>query len=306
MKFDKLIELLKEMETTIEAEENQTFLEKLNREELINTMQFLQRCAAQAGYYYNLQAPGSEFGIMKLQATENDDPIVAQAKIWDNKEHKIRTRFSLRRLVTEEDGTLSVKLPCGSYEAEVTCGPEYSTIFVPFEITKDTVTTIKARLARIAHLTDHGWTAGDLHHHSIYSSPAYGGTDPVIETPDQVCRSMKSLGMQFGALSDHHNVLNHEEWQRQNNNFTPIISKEISTSNGHVLQLGVDDDVIYEIPNGKERTTENLRNEFIRICNEIRKKDGLPQVNHPFDVSFSTRYNSEFWDMVKIFESIEI
>lgn len=93
MKFDKLIELLKEMETTIEAEENQTFLEKLNREELINTMQFLQRCAAQAGYYYNLQDPGSEFGIMKLQATENDDPIVAQAKIWDNKEHKIRTRF---------------------------------------------------------------------------------------------------------------------------------------------------------------------------------------------------------------------
>ena len=83
---------------------------------------------------------------------------------------------------------------------------------------------------------------------------------------------MKSLGMQFGALSDHHNVLNHEEWQRQNNNFTPIISKEISTSNGHVLQLGVDDDVIYEIPKGKERTTEKLRNEFIRICSEIRKK----------------------------------
>ena len=99
MKFDKLIELLKEMETTIEAEENQTLLEKLNREELINTMQFLQRCAAQAGYYYNLQAPGSEFGTMKLQTAENDEPIVAQVKIWDNKEHKIRTRFSLRRFL---------------------------------------------------------------------------------------------------------------------------------------------------------------------------------------------------------------
>lgn len=34
MKFDKLIELLKEMETTIESEENQTLLEKLNREEI--------------------------------------------------------------------------------------------------------------------------------------------------------------------------------------------------------------------------------------------------------------------------------
>ena len=103
MKFDKLIELLKEMETTIESEENQTFLEKLNREELINTMQFLQRCAAQAGYYYNLQAPGSEFGIMKLQATENDDPIVAQAKIWDNKEHKIRTRIAPGAYSPESD-----------------------------------------------------------------------------------------------------------------------------------------------------------------------------------------------------------
>ena len=54
MKFDKLIELLKEMETTIEAEENQTLLEKLNREEMINTMQFLQRCAAHCGTGKNL------------------------------------------------------------------------------------------------------------------------------------------------------------------------------------------------------------------------------------------------------------
>lgn len=324
MKIHKLIELWKEMEITQEAEEkeakekeakekgaemaseSQMFLEKLDPEELLNTMQFLQRCAAQAGYYYNLQAPGTEFGTLALTVTENDNPIVAQAKIWDNKEHKIRTRFSLRRFVTEENGTLSAKLPCGSYEAEVTCGPEYSTEIVPFEITKDGVTTAKATLTRIAHLTDKGWMAGDLHHHSVYSSPAYGGTDPVIETPEQICRSMKSLGMQFGALSDHHNVLNHDEWRQQNHNFVPIVSKEISTSNGHVLQLGVDDDVIYEIPNGKERTTEKLRNEFIRICTEIREKGGLPQVNHPFDVSFSTRYNSEFWDMVEIFETIEI
>ena len=314
MKFDKLIELWKEMETTQEREEkqattaskSQTLLEKLNPEELLNTMQFLQRCAAQAGYYYNLQAPGTEFGTLALTVTENDSPIVAQAKIWDNKEHKIYTRFSLRRFVTKEDGTLSVKLPCGSYEAEVTCGPEYSTMIVPFEIAKDHATTATAQLTRIAHLTDNGWMAGDLHHHSVYSSPAYGGTDPVIETPEQICRSMKSLGMQFGALSDHHNVLNHDEWRKQNHHFVPIVSKEISTSNGHVLQLGVDDDVIYDIPEGKDRTTDKLRNEFIRICNEIRKKGGLPQVNHPFDVSFSTRYNSEFWDMIEIFESIEI
>ena len=107
------------------------------------------------------------------------------SKNLDNKEHKIRTRFSLRRLVTEEDGTLSVKLPCGAMRQKVTLRARVQYYICTIEITKDKVTTIKARLARIAHLTDHGWTAGDLHHHSIYSSPAYGGTDPVIETPDQ-------------------------------------------------------------------------------------------------------------------------
>lgn len=315
MKIHKLIELWKEMETTQETEEKENqmetqktdkLLEKLDPEELLNTLQFLQRCAGQAGYYYNLQAPGSEFGKVQFAVTENGQPIVAQVKIWDNKEHTIRTRFSLRRLVTEEDGTLVATLPCGNYEAEVTHGPEYSTEWISFEIKKDETTGLQSELTRIAHLTDNGWMAGDLHHHSVYSSPAYGGTDPVIETPDQVCHSMKSLGMQFGALSDHHNVLNHDEWRKQAHDFVPIVSKEISTSNGHVLQLGVDDDVIYEIPNGSDRTDDKLRSEFIRICKEIREKGGLPQVNHPFDISFSTRYNSKFWDMAEIFESMEI
>lgn len=296
MKINKLMELWKEMETSFE----------IDSEELLNTLQFLQRCASQAGYYYELKTPCRECGTFSLEVTEQGRPIVAEVKIWDNPQKKIRTRFSLRRLVTEEDGSLRVQLPCGSYEAEVTCGPEYSTCPVSFEIKKDTVTERNAQLKRVAHLTDSGWMAGDLHHHSVYSSPAYGGTDPVIETPDQVCRSMKAMGMQFGALSDHHNVLNHDEWRKQNKNFIPIVSKEISTSNGHVLQLGVDDDVIYEIPKGKNRTNEKLRSEFIRICSEIKEKGGLPQVNHPFDASFSTRFNSEFLDMIEIFESMEI
>lgn len=46
MKFDKLIELLKEMETTIEAEENQTLLEKLNREEMTIRCSSSKMCSA--------------------------------------------------------------------------------------------------------------------------------------------------------------------------------------------------------------------------------------------------------------------
>lgn len=57
-----------------------------------------------------------------------------------------------------------------------------------------------------------GWIAGDLHHHSVYSSRLYGGTDPVTESPQEVCNSMMASGLGYGALSDHHNTLNHKEW----------------------------------------------------------------------------------------------
>lgn len=305
MKIHKLIEIWKEMEETIMPQEQS--IEKLDGEELLNDIQYLDRCVRRAGYHFTPSEPAKEQGILQMTAVSPEgDRQIVQVKIWDNREHHIVSRFSLRRQVTDGDGCLRMELPCGSYEAEVSCGPEYTTEVLPFSIEEGKECRLTVCLGHAVRLTEEGWLAGDLHHHSVYSSPAYGGTDPVIESPEEVCRSMKSMGMQFGALSDHHNILNHEEWKQQNQNFTPIISKEISTSNGHVLSLGVEEDVIYEIPKGKDRTNEKLRSEFIRITDEIRSKGGLPQVNHPFDASFSTRYNSEFLDMIEIFQSMEI
>lgn len=314
MKIHKLIEIWKELEKGVQMDENG--LMKRDPEEFLNDIQFLDRCARRAGYHYTLAEPQAAKGIFKLCAvglekSEKDGvqetkPVAAEVKLWDNKEHRIASRFSLRRMVTDENGRMEKEIPCGEYDAEISCGPEYTVQIIPIKIEEGKTCEVKAALKRVSGLTREGWLAGDLHHHSIYSSPAYGGTDPVIESPHEVCLSMKSKGMQFGALSDHHNTLNHDEWKRETKDFTPIISKEISTSNGHVLSLGVEKDVIYDIPKGKDRTSEALRSEFIRICREIREEGGLPQVNHPFDASSSTRYNSEFFDMIEIFESIEI
>ena len=307
MKINKLMELWKEMEGGIPVEMPEPG--KMDPEEILNDIQFLDRCVRRAGYHYTLREPSEKTGIFQLTVKETDPeekPAAAQVKIWDNREHHITSRFSLRRMVTNEAGYLETVLPCGTYDAVVSCGPEYTQQVISVLVKENEVCTARAVLKRVSRLTKEGWLAGDLHHHSVYSSPAYGGTDPVIETPHDVCLSMKSMGMQFGALSDHHNTLNHEEWKKENRDFTPIISKEISTSNGHVLSLGVEEDVIYEIPKGKERTSERLRSEFVRICQQIREAGGLPQVNHPFDASFSTRYNSEFLDMIEIFDSMEI
>jgi hypothetical protein len=148
---------------------------------------------------------------------------------------------------------------------------------------------------------------GDLHHHSIYSSPVHGGTDHVTDTVEEVYCSMLAVGLDFGALSDHHNILNHREWTAlDSEQFTPIRSKEISTSNGHVNAHGVPFDVIYRIPKQEERTEEYLRNEFIRIAEEIKNGGGLAQLNHPCSFEIPTSFPAEFMDIITIFETMEI
>ena len=117
---------------------------------------------------------------------------------------------------------------------------------------------------------------------------------------------MRAMGLAFGALSDHHNTLNHDAWRAQEKeDFLPVVSKEISTSNGHVLSLGVEKDVIYHVP-GEERTEEALRSEFRRIASQIRGEGGIPQLNHPRDYSVSTSFNPAFYDMLDIFQTMEI
>lgn len=148
------------------------------------------------------------------------------------------------------------------------------------------------------------WYAGDIHEHSIYSSPVYGGDDNAPDTLEEVYNYMRSNGLNFGALSDHHNILNHGEWIKfEKSDFIPIISKEISTGNGHVMALNASEDVIFTaIKQGDEK----VRAEFMRICHEIRRLGGIAQLNHPRDskeaISFPEAYN----DLLPIFDTMEV
>ena len=56
----------------------------------------------------------------------------------------------------------------------------------------------------------------------------------------------------------------------------------------------------------EERTEEALRSEFRRIASEIRGEGGIPQLNHPRDYSVSTSFNPAFYDMLDIFQTMEI
>lgn len=148
------------------------------------------------------------------------------------------------------------------------------------------------------------WYAGDIHQHSHYSSPLYGGDDNAPDTLEEVYEFMCSKGLSFGAASDHHNILNHSEWKKfESTDFIPIISKEISTGNGHVLALNVPEDIIFT---AFKQNDEKVRAEFIRICREIRRLGGIAQLNHPRDRKAPISFPERFTDLIHIFDTMEV
>jgi hypothetical protein len=149
------------------------------------------------------------------------------------------------------------------------------------------------------------WYAGDIHQHSIYSSPLHGGTDDAPDTLKEVCEFMQSKGLSFGAVSDHHNIFNHGEWKKfESPEFIPIISKEISTGHGHVLALNTPEDIIFTAI--KEEDDKIVRDEFLRICHEIRRLGGIAQLNHPRDRKKPISLPEKFYDLLPIFDTLEI
>lgn len=215
--------------------------------------------------------------------------------------------INMIREITNDNGECYFELPIGSYYAEISKGSEYEIIKDEIIVKENLIEKRQYELVRMIDLKTSHYYAGDLHHHSIYSSPVYGGDDDVIESPELVCNSMRAMGLSFGALSDHHNTLNHDIWKNvQTDDFYPIISKEISTTNGHVISLGVEHDVIYRIPEDKDRSDEYLRGEFERVTKEIREAGGMAQLNHPRDRSVSNSWNPDFYDMLEIFDTMEL
>lgn len=257
---------------------------------------------------------GNPTGQLEIMVLQGRNPCCAQVKLFPLKPgekpenfSRVNGRIDMLREVTGDNGKLSLTLKEGLYAIEVSKGSEYGIVSQFVSVIKNEKRVICCELVQYVNLKEWGWYAGDLHHHSIFSSPVYGGTDEVTETPEEVCRSMRAMGALFGALSDHHNILNHRVWSKQcAGGFVPICSKEISTSNGHVLALGVLHDVIYRIPEEKERTDACLREEFVRVTKEIRESGGLAQLNHPKDESSSISWNPEFDDLLPIFDTMEI
>ncbi len=283
--------------------------EEFDLENLHNLIQWLEALCNQKGFFYVPKQKGEETGkVQVIVKDETGKGVPAQVKFYPIEKGKTdNIEVNFIREITDWQGRLDTVLPTGNYRVEISKGSEYEISTVLLCVYPNQTSQIMKKLVLVQNLRKDGWYSGDLHHHSIYSSPVYGGTDPVVESPALVCQSMAAMGASFGALSDHHNTFNHKEWEAlKSDDFTPILSKEISTSNGHVMSLGVEQDVIYRIPKAEDRNDDYLRQEFIRVTDEIKSLGGLPQINHPCDQSRAISWNPRYIDIIHIFETMEI
>lgn len=288
---------------------------EMSSSKLTDLILWLEGLAAYNGFDYVEKPRNKEVGNLKLKVVgEQGDGILCQVKLFPSaSEGKAADNyldngeFHMYRELTNNQGVLEKSYPAGQYHLEITKGSEYPVYYHKLIIEAGSTNPVLLKMTPIVDLREVGWFCGDLHHHSIYSSPVYGGTDPVVESPMEVSQSMRASGLTFGALSDHHNTLNHADWEQTGTEeFTPLVSKEISTSNGHVMALGVKEDIIYKIPDDKHRNDKYLREEFIRITDCIREAGGLSQINHPRDHSRAISWNPAFNDIITIFDTMEI
>jgi hypothetical protein len=259
--------------------------------------------------------PAAANGTLEVHAALDGSPGYAQVRVYPAFEASgngfapvCDGRIEFKRSQTDAHGIVRMQLPSGCpLMAEVTAGPHVSSFTAAFELAPGGTYVADANLRTLMNLRARGIRSGEMHHHSIYSSLVYGGTDHVVDTAADVYGSMRAAGLDFGALSDHHNTLNHKEWLAFGSDaFTPIRSKEISTSNGHVSQHGAAEDVIYRIPTDGERTDEYLRSEWLRVTGRIRELGGLPVINHPCSWQSAISFPERFSDMLPMFEGMEI
>lgn len=251
------------------------------------------------------EPPAGPTTTLTLQTLAGGVPAPAQVKLFPAPPVQ---GIDVTRRQTDETGRLTLTIPAtGPLLLEITHGPAFAPHTETLRPAPGTPITVTADLTEWFPLAPRHRLLGDLHHHSIYSSPAYGGTDNVTDTAADVCLSMRATGLHFGALADHHNALNHAEWSAMATPaFTPIISKEISTTNGHINALGATGDVVYKIPTPEDRTDAYLRAEHIRTADEIRARGGLPQVNHPRDMQSAISFPEAFTDIITSYEALEI
>lgn len=223
------------------------------------------------------------------------------------------------REMTGLDGRLALVLDAGrEYRVEIRKGFEYAIHSQSVRLGAGEHGKLSHRLVRGVDLGAMGWHGGDLHHHSFFSDG--------VDSPAEVFNSMLAAGLSFGALSDHNCTAQQREWDSfRTDAFLPVLSNEISTGYGHVMNMSPSLDRSMEgqitfgdgtLPFGEAGSDSSvlgdacavgaLREAFLRLTGAIRSAGGISQINHPTDVTENTSLPRALYDGMGMFGCFEL
>jgi hypothetical protein len=183
----------------------------------------------------DLLAPGK----VNIQVTDAQTTSALDAKIQIEDGNKpLIEFFGAKTFFTELDniGQAQFTLAPGDYQLKVSAGANFvaKPVFIDTSIVPSQTTNLVSAVTISTYPTQHGWYAGDLHHHADVLE---GST-----SAEYLVRSQLAAGLNVTFVSDHDSIKNHEAIQLLSDKrgvpFIPSI--EISPSWGHFNVFPID------------------------------------------------------------------
>jgi hypothetical protein len=171
-------------------------------------------------------------GEVNIEVTDAKTSIALDAKISIEKGNKpLIEYFGAKTFFTELDrvGKASFTLAPGDYQLKVSAGSDFvaKPVLIDVNIVANKTSNLVSAVPVMTYPSEHGWYAGDLHHHADVleaSTPA-----------EYLVRSQLAAGLNVIFVSDHDSTKNHEAIKTLSDKrgipFIPSI--EISPSWGH-------------------------------------------------------------------------
>lgn len=232
-------------------------------------------------------------GVMTAQAQD----AVAAVQVVDEDGQPLLARITVSRegtptpdlhvFFTDEAGAARLEdVPAGQATVQATRGPEWTIADrqATIETGADGVLTLALR--RLHELNAEGYYSGDAHMHSTESDGA--------QPPEEVAFNARCEGLDWAIITDHETVSGHAAFKAQAApGFLPLGGQEITTSQGHILGLGITSVVSRDVSRG----AEDMR----RIFREVREQGGVSVLAHPMVPGM----NYQHWD-VEDYDVVEI
>ncbi|WP_166423570.1 CehA/McbA family metallohydrolase [Paraglaciecola sp. 20A4] len=183
----------------------------------------------------DLLAPGE----VNIQVTDTQTTSALDAKIQIEKGSKpLIEFFGAKTFFTElnDVGRANFTLAPGDYQLSISAGGGFiaKPVLINAHVTPNKITHLASEIPVSTYPTQHGWYAGDLHHHADVME---GST-----SAEYLVRSQLAAGLNVTFVSDHDSTANHAEIKMLSDKrdvpFIPSI--EISPSWGHFNAFPID------------------------------------------------------------------